>query len=61
MPTHAKKLVDLEPSLLVGVLTPSTAALLQATRSISMLRENFAKPGSNVTGFVNIEASLVGK
>jgi len=69
----AKELVGLDPDVLVGATTPSTAALLAQTRTIPIVFAqvsdpvgsgfvaSLAKPGGNVTGFINIEASLSGK
>ena len=69
----AKELVGLNPDVLVGVTTPSTAALQSETKTVpivfAMVSDplgsgfvaSFARPGGNITGFVNIEASLSGK
>ncbi len=69
----AKELVKLDPDVLVAVTTPATAALEAETRAIpivfaqvsdpvgSGLVKSLAGPGANVTGFINIEASLSGK
>jgi putative ABC transport system substrate-binding protein len=69
----AKELVGLNPDVLVGVTTPSTAALQSETKTVpivfAMVSDplgsgfvaTFARPGGNITGFVNIEASLSGK
>jgi ABC-type uncharacterized transport system substrate-binding protein len=73
MPAFAKKLVDRQPDLLIGVTTPATMALLHETHTIPILFtevsdpvgsgfvETVARPGGNATGFVDIEASLAGK
>jgi putative ABC transport system substrate-binding protein len=69
----AAELSELKPDVIVGRSTPVTAALLQATRSIPIvflvvsdpvgdgLVASIARPGGNVTGFTNVEASLGGK
>jgi ABC-type uncharacterized transport system substrate-binding protein len=69
----AKELVDARPDILFTRSTPATAALLKSTRSIPIVfavvsdpvGEGFvasvARPGGNVTGFTNAEASLTGK
>ncbi len=69
----AKELVALGPDVIVGRSTPVTKSLLQATTKIPIvflvvsdpvgdgIVASFAKPGGNVTGFTNVEASLGGK
>ena len=69
----AKELVGLNPDVLVSITTPPTAALQSETKTVpivfAMVSDplgsgfvaSFARPGGNVTGFVNIEASLSGK
>ena len=63
----AKELVALEPDVIVGRSTPVTKSLSQATTKIPIvflvvsIVASFAKPGGNVTGFTNVEASLGGK
>ena len=69
----AKELVALQPDLILSHLTPTTAALLQQTRTIpivfAMVADpvgsgfvaSFARPGGNVTGFITMEGSLGGK
>ena len=66
----AKELVGLNPDVLVGITTPATAALQSETKTVpivfamvsdplgSGLVASFARPGGNITGFVNIEASF---
>ena len=70
---YAKELVDARPDIIFVRSTPATAALLKNTRSIPIVfavvsdpvGEGFvasvARPGGNVTGFTNAEASLSGK
>src|ERR1700722_10716171 len=70
---HAKELVDAHPDVIFVRSTPATAALSKNTRSIPIVfavvsdpvGEGFAasvaRPGGNVTGFTNAEASLSGK
>jgi len=69
----AKELVALQPDLILSNNTPTTAALLQQTRTIpiifafvadpvgSGLVASFPRPGGNVTGFIPFEPSLAGK
>jgi putative tryptophan/tyrosine transport system substrate-binding protein len=73
MRRFAKELVALQPDLILSNTTPTTAALLQQTRSVplvfAMIADpvgsgfvtSFAQPGGNVTGFVVTEGSLGGK
>ena len=69
----ARELVAMRPDVILAVNTPVVAALLKETRSIPIVfavvsdpvGEGFvasiARPGGNVTGFVNYEGSLAGK
>jgi putative ABC transport system substrate-binding protein len=69
----AEELVTLQPDLILAHNTPSTAALLQHTRTIpiifvsvsdpvgSGLVASFPRPGGNVTGFTNIEPTMASK
>ena len=69
----AKELVALQPDVILSNTTPTTAALLQQTRTIPIIFTmvadplgsgfvaSFSKPGGNVTGFTTIEGSLGGK
>jgi putative ABC transport system substrate-binding protein len=69
----ARELVDQKPDVLLALNTPSARALQQETRTIpivfvavgdpigSGLVASFARPGGNITGFANMEASGVGK
>jgi putative ABC transport system substrate-binding protein len=69
----AKELVGLQPDVILSESTPPTAALLQQTRTIPIVFavvsdpigsgfvDSLARPGGNVTGFLNIEGSLGGK
>jgi putative tryptophan/tyrosine transport system substrate-binding protein len=69
----AKELVALRPDLILSQVTPTTAALLQQTRTIpivfAMVADpvgsgfvaSFSHPGGNVTGFVTLDGSLGGK
>jgi putative ABC transport system substrate-binding protein len=68
-----KELVALQPDLILSHNTPTTAALLQQTRTIPIIFVNvsdpvgsglvasFPRPGGNVTGFTNIEPTMAGK
>ena len=69
----AKELVALQPDLIFSSSTPTTALLLQQTRTIPIIFANIVdpvgsgfveslpRPGGNVTGFLNLEASMTGK
>jgi ABC-type uncharacterized transport system substrate-binding protein len=69
----AVELVATKPEIIFAHTTPATIALLQATRSIPIvfasvsdpvgdsIVASFARPGGNVTGFTNVEASIGGK
>jgi putative tryptophan/tyrosine transport system substrate-binding protein len=69
----AREIVELRPDLILTQNTPTTAAMLQQTRSIPIIFAtgsdpvgsgfvaSFARPGGNVTGFIDMEASLGGK
>jgi putative ABC transport system substrate-binding protein len=69
----AKELVALQPDLILSHNTPTTAALLQQTRTIPIIFANvadpvgsgfvasFPRPGGNVTGFNVSEPTLAGK
>ena len=69
----AKELVTSLPDLILTQNTPTTAAVLQQTRTISVIFANvadpvgsgfvasFPRPGGNVTGFTNIEPTMGGK
>ena len=69
----AKELVSLHPDVLVGSTTTVIAALANETKTIPIVFvvvsdpvgsgfvASLARPGGNITGFVNIEASMGGK
>ena len=69
----AKDVVAVRPDLIVTHASPATAAVFQLTKSIPLvfvsvvdpiglsLLSSFARPGGNVTGFTNFEASMGGK
>jgi ABC-type uncharacterized transport system substrate-binding protein len=73
MQGFAKELVALGPDLILSQNTPTTASLLQQTRTIPIIFLNVSdplgsgfvaslpRPGGNVTGFIDLEASLGGK
>jgi ABC-type uncharacterized transport system substrate-binding protein len=73
MQRFAKELVALEPDLILSHNTPTTAALLQQTRTIPIVfavvsdpigtgfAQSFSRPGGNVTGFTNIEPTMASK
>jgi putative ABC transport system substrate-binding protein len=69
----AKELVELQPDVILSRTTPVTAALLKETRTIPIVFvvvsdpvgdgfvASVSRPGGNVTGFTNVDASLGGK
>jgi ABC-type uncharacterized transport system substrate-binding protein len=69
----AKELIALQPDLILSHGTPTTATLLQQTRTIPIVFAavsdpigsgfvaNFPRPGGNVTGFMNTEPTMAGK
>jgi putative ABC transport system substrate-binding protein len=69
----ANELVQPSPDVLVAVTTPATAALQRETHTIPIVFTSVSdpvgsgfvaslrKPGGNITGFINMEASLSGK
>jgi putative tryptophan/tyrosine transport system substrate-binding protein len=71
--SFAKELVTLQPDLILSHSTPTTAALLQETRSIPIVFAfvsdplgsgfvaSFPHPGGNVTGFIVMEPGIAGK
>jgi putative ABC transport system substrate-binding protein len=73
MQRFAKELVALQPDLILTQNTPTTAAMLQQTRTIPIVFAtasdpvgsgfvaSFSRPGGNVTGFIDNEASMAGK
>jgi putative ABC transport system substrate-binding protein len=73
MQLFARELVQLNPNVLVTISTPATAALQAETRTIpivfawvsdpvgSRFVSSLANPGGNITGFISIEASVIGK
>jgi putative ABC transport system substrate-binding protein len=73
MQQGAKELVALQPDLIVSSSSPTTAVLLQQTRTIPIVFfnivdpvgqgfvESLSRPGGNATGLVNLEPSMAGK
>src|SRR5215203_7065539 len=69
----ASELVALKPDLILSQNTPTTAALLQQTRTIPIVFVNLSdpvgsglvasipRPGGNATGFINLEGSMASK
>jgi putative tryptophan/tyrosine transport system substrate-binding protein len=69
----AKELVDLQLDVILANTTPVTAALLGETRTIPIVFvvvsdpvgagfvASLARPGGNITGFINVEAAMAGK
>jgi putative ABC transport system substrate-binding protein len=73
MRIFAKELVGLGPELILASSTPVTAALQRETQNIPIVFAgisdpvgagfvaSLARPGGNITGFINIEAAIGGK
>jgi putative ABC transport system substrate-binding protein len=73
MEQFSKELLALQPDVILSNNTPTTAALLQQTRTIPIVFATvvdpvgggfvagLALPGGNATGFITAEASLGGK
>ena len=73
MQRFAKEVVALQPDLILSNNTPTTAALLQQTRTIPIIFANvtdpigsgfvasFPRPGGNATGFILMEPTMAGK
>jgi putative tryptophan/tyrosine transport system substrate-binding protein len=73
LPELAKEVVAARPTAILARSTAVTAALLRETRSTPIVFvvvsdpvgdgfvSSMARPGGNVTGFTNVEASLAGK
>ncbi len=69
----AKKLVTLQPEVILSNTTPVTEALYRETKKVPLVFvnvsdpigsgfvESLPRPGGNVTGFINLESSLVEK
>jgi putative ABC transport system substrate-binding protein len=69
----AKELVALQPDVILVTTTPATAALQRETRTVPIVFtlvsdpvgsgfvETLARPGGNITGFINIESGLAEK
>ena len=69
----ARELVALHPDVILANTTPVTAALQRETRTIPIVFDpasdpvgsgfvkTLSRPGGNITGFVNLEASLASK
>jgi putative ABC transport system substrate-binding protein len=69
----AKELLALQPDLILSNTTPVTAALQRETKTVPLVFlivsdpvgsgfvESLPRPGGNITGFINLEASLVEK
>src|SRR4030095_16166610 len=73
IPRFAKELVALQPDVILSHITPTTAALLQQTRTVPIVFAtvsdpvgsgfvaSFSQPGGNVTGFTSIEPTMPSK
>jgi putative ABC transport system substrate-binding protein len=73
MQTYVTELVQANPDAILANGSPAVAALRQETRSIPIIFaavvdplgqgfvSNLARPGSNITGFTNMEFTVLGK
>jgi putative ABC transport system substrate-binding protein len=73
MLTLSKELISLRPDVIVGHSTPVVSALLKNTHTIPIVFvvvadpvgsgfvASLAKPGANVTGFINLSPTITGK
>jgi putative tryptophan/tyrosine transport system substrate-binding protein len=73
MRLFAKELVGLKPDVILATATPVTAALQGETRTIPIVFANIndpvasgfvaslSRPGGNLTGLINVEATMGGK
>jgi putative ABC transport system substrate-binding protein len=73
MRMFAKELVNLQPDVILAQSTSATTALQRETRTIPIVFAvvsdpvgagfvaSLPRPGGNITGFINIEASMAGK
>jgi putative ABC transport system substrate-binding protein len=73
MQQFARELVAIQPDLILSNITPTTAALLQQTRTIPIIFAiagdpvgsgfvaSFPRPGGNITGFIVTEPTMAGK
>jgi putative ABC transport system substrate-binding protein len=71
--TFAKELVDLHPDAILSVTTLATRALARETGTIPIVftivsdpigtgfAASLTRPGGNITGFTNIESTMIGK
>src|SRR5258707_5160849 len=71
--SYAKELVDLNPDLIVCETTPTLKALADLTKTVPIVFisvadpvsngfvADLARPGGNITGFTNFEATMGGK
>jgi ABC-type uncharacterized transport system substrate-binding protein len=69
----ARELVGLQPDVILANATPSTAAVQRETRTIPIVFvpasdpigsgfvKSLAHPGGNITGFINLESTLIQK
>jgi len=70
MRTFAKELIDIQPDLILADTTPATAALQRETLVIPIVFTaasdpvgsgfvaSLSRPGGNITGFIDTEASM---
>jgi putative tryptophan/tyrosine transport system substrate-binding protein len=73
MQVFAKELIGLEPDLILVTTTPATTALHRETRTVPIVFmfvadpagpgfvASLSSPGANITGFINLEATMGGK
>jgi putative tryptophan/tyrosine transport system substrate-binding protein len=73
MQRFAKELVALQPDVILSPTGAATRSILEQTRTIPLIFavindpvgdgfvQSFARPGGNVTGFINVEPTMAGK
>jgi putative tryptophan/tyrosine transport system substrate-binding protein len=73
MQRFAKELVALQPDVILSPTGSATRSILEQTRTIPLIFavindpvgdgfvQSFARPGGNVTGFINMEPTMAGK
>src|SRR3954464_9968327 len=73
MKAYAKELVDMKPDVIVGHSTPVVRELAKATKTIPIVfvvvadpvgsgfAQSIPRPGTNMTGFTNLDSGITGK
>jgi putative tryptophan/tyrosine transport system substrate-binding protein len=73
MQRFAKELIALQPDVILSPTSSATRSILEQTRAIPLIFavandpvgdgfvQSFARPGGNITGFINMEPTMAGK